>query len=99
MTLSGIVIGFNWERFPRIDAPPEEQTLSTAPIEKVNLTPRLVGERIGLSPLAVIFALLAFGHLFGFAGVLVALPLSAVLVVAVGRLRSLYVQSRLYGSS
>ena len=38
------------------------------------LTPRLVGERIGLNPLAVIFALLAFGHLFGFVGVLVALP-------------------------
>ncbi|HEX6703532.1 MAG TPA: AI-2E family transporter [Albitalea sp.] len=63
------------------------------------LTPRLVGERIGLSPLAVIFALLAFGHLFGFAGVLVALPASAVLVVAVGRLRGMYLQSRLYGST
>ncbi|WP_280152464.1 AI-2E family transporter [Piscinibacter sp. XHJ-5] len=63
------------------------------------LTPRLVGTRIGMSPLAVIFALLAFGHLFGFAGVLVALPASAVLVVAVGRLRGMYLQSRLYGSS
>jgi predicted PurR-regulated permease PerM len=68
-------------------------------LEGFYLTPRLVGERIGLSPLAVIFALLAFGHLFGFAGVLVALPVSAVLVVAVGRLRGLYLQSRLYGSS
>jgi len=68
-------------------------------LEGLYLTPRLVGERIGLSPLAVIFALLAFGHLFGFAGVLVALPVSAVLVVAVGRLRGLYLQSRLYGSS
>jgi predicted PurR-regulated permease PerM len=62
------------------------------------LTPRLVGTRIGMSPLAVIFALLAFGHLFGFAGVLVALPVSALLVVAVGRLRGMYLQSRLYGS-
>ena len=60
------------------------------------LTPRLVGERIGLNPLMVIFALLAFGHLFGFAGVLVALPVSAVLVVGVRRLRALYVESRLY---
>lgn len=67
-------------------------------LEGFFLTPRLVGERIGLSPLAVIFALLAFGHLFGFAGVLVALPVSAVLVVAAGRLRSWYVQSRLYGA-
>ncbi|HEV7912180.1 MAG TPA: AI-2E family transporter [Albitalea sp.] len=68
-------------------------------LEGFYLTPRLVGERIGLSPLAVIFALLAFGHLFGFAGVLIALPVSAVLVVAVGRLQGLYLQSRLYGSS
>ncbi len=67
-------------------------------LEGFFLTPRLVGERIGLSPLAVIFALLAFGHLFGFAGVLVALPVSAVLVVAAGRLRGWYVQSPLYGA-
>ena len=67
-------------------------------IEGFYLTPRLVGERIGLSPITVIFALLAFGHLFGFAGVLVALPVSAVLVVASARLRNWYLQSRLYGA-
>jgi len=67
-------------------------------LEGFYLTPRLVGERIGLSPLTVIFALLAFGHLFGFAGVLVALPASAVLVVATLRLRSWYLQSRLYSA-
>jgi predicted PurR-regulated permease PerM len=66
-------------------------------LEGFYLSPRLVGERIGLSPLTVIFALLAFGHLFGFAGVLVALPASAVLVVASERLRGWYVGSRLYG--
>jgi predicted PurR-regulated permease PerM len=60
------------------------------------LTPRLVGERIGLHPLAVIFALLAFGQLFGFVGVLVALPASAVLLVAIRRIRSGYIASRLY---
>jgi predicted PurR-regulated permease PerM len=60
------------------------------------LTPRLVGERIGLSPLAVIFALLAFGTLFGFVGVLVALPASAVVLVALQRARQAYVGSRLY---
>ena len=43
--------------------------------------PYLVGDRIGLHPLAVIFALLAFGQLFGFAGVLLALPASAALLV------------------
>ncbi|WP_333783870.1 AI-2E family transporter [Piscinibacter sp.] len=67
-------------------------------VEGFFLTPRLVGERIGLNPLMVIFALLAFGHLLGFAGVLVALPVSAVLVVAVRRLRGLYLESRLYGA-
>ena len=65
-------------------------------LESLVLTPRLVGERIGLSPLTVIFALLAFGQLFGFVGVLVALPLSAVLVVAVRRVRALYHDSRLF---
>ena len=67
-------------------------------IEGFYLTPRLVGERIGLHPLAVIFALLAFGQLFGFVGVLVALPASAVLLVAVRRLRAGYMGSKLYHS-
>ncbi len=67
-------------------------------IEGFYLTPRLVGERIGLHPLAVIFALLAFGQLFGFVGVLVALPASAVLLVAVRRLRAGYMGSNLYQS-
>ncbi|HBH37657.1 MAG TPA: AI-2E family transporter, partial [Curvibacter sp.] len=49
-------------------------------LESFYLTPRLLGERIGLHPLAVIFALLAFGQLFGFVGILVALPASAVLL-------------------
>jgi predicted PurR-regulated permease PerM len=65
-------------------------------IESFVLTPRLVGERIGLHPLAVIFALLAFGQLLGFVGVLIALPASAVLLVALRRLRERYLGSRLY---
>lgn len=60
------------------------------------LTPRLVGERIGLHPLAVIFALLAFGHVFGFFGVLVALPTSAVLLIALRRVRQYYLASAFY---
>jgi predicted PurR-regulated permease PerM len=66
-------------------------------VESLYLTPRLVGERIGMNPLMVIFALLAFGQLFGFVGVLIALPVSAVLVVAVRRLQALYLGSKLYG--
>jgi predicted PurR-regulated permease PerM len=65
-------------------------------LESFFLTPRLVGERIGLHPLAVIFALLAFGQLLGFVGVLVALPLSAVLLVAIRRIQAGYLASRLY---
>jgi predicted PurR-regulated permease PerM len=67
-------------------------------IEGFFLTPRLVGERIGLHPLVVIFALLAFGQLFGFVGVLVALPASAVLLVGIRRLRRGYINSKLYQS-
>ena len=65
-------------------------------VESFYFTPRLVGERIGLHPLAVIFALLAFGQVFGFVGVLIALPASAVLLVAIRRVRLRYMTSRLY---
>lgn len=65
-------------------------------VEGLYLTPRLVGERIGLHPLAVIFALLAFGQLFGFVGVLIALPASAVLLVGIRRTKQRYVASKLF---
>ena len=65
-------------------------------VEGMFLTPRMVGGRIGMSPLTVIFALFAFGHLFGFVGVLIALPVSALIAVVVGRLRSGYAKSSLY---
>ncbi len=65
-------------------------------VESVFLTPRLVGTNIGLHPLAVIFALLAFGELFGFFGILLALPVSAVLVVALRHFSTRYVESDFY---
>jgi predicted PurR-regulated permease PerM len=65
-------------------------------LENYVLIPYLVGDRIGLHPLAVIFALLAFGQLFGFAGVLLALPISAALLVGLRRLRAAYVESPIY---
>lgn len=65
-------------------------------VESMYLTPRLLGERIGLHPIAVIFALLAFGHLLGFVGVLIALPASAVLLVAMRRAKHGYMASKLY---
>lgn len=65
-------------------------------LESFILTPRLVGERIGLHPLTVIFALLAFGQLFGFFGILLALPASAVLSTALREVRRSYLASGLY---
>lgn len=65
-------------------------------VESFYLTPRLVGERIGMHPLAVIFALLAFGKLFGFFGVLLALPTCAILLVGARQLRRVYMASDLY---
>ncbi len=65
-------------------------------LEGYVLIPWLVGDRIGLHPLVVIFALLAFGELFGFAGVLLALPVSAALLVGLRHLRAEYHESPLY---
>lgn len=58
--------------------------------------PWLVGERIGLHPVAVIFALLAFAQLFGFTGVLLALPASAALLVWLRHVRAHYLASGMY---
>ncbi len=68
-------------------------------MESVVLTPLLVGDRIGLHPVAVIFAVLAGGQLFGFFGVLLALPVAAVVAVAVRHAHARYVNSSLYDSA
>jgi len=65
-------------------------------LEGMAVTPRLVGERIGLHPLAVIFVLLAFGQLLGFFGLLLALPLSAILLVALRHGKAWYLASEMY---
>jgi len=65
-------------------------------LEGMVVTPWLVGERIGLHPVAVIFALLAFGQLFGFFGILLALPASAALLVGLRELRRKYLDSWTY---
>ena len=56
-------------------------SLAGQALDGMLITPTLVGERIGLHPVAVIFAVLAGGQLFGFFGVLLALPAAAVMVV------------------
>ncbi len=65
-------------------------------LEASLVTPFLVGKRIGLHPVAVIFALLAFGQIFGFFGVLLALPASAALLVGLRHLGRHYLNSSLY---
>ena len=67
-------------------------------IEGTVLTPLLVGDRIGLHPVAVIFAVLAGGQLFGFFGILLALPVFAVIAVVMRYLHKSYKDSDLYGS-
>lgn len=66
-------------------------------LEGMVVTPLLVGQRIGLHPVAVIFALLAFGTVFGFFGVLLALPASAALLVALRHVQRAYLTGPLYG--
>ncbi|MEM6581164.1 MAG: AI-2E family transporter [Pseudomonadota bacterium] len=66
-------------------------------VESMVLTPVLVGDRIGLHPVAVIFALLAGGQLAGFIGVVVALPVAAVLMVFIRHAINRYRASDIYG--
>ncbi|MBL4743546.1 MAG: AI-2E family transporter [Cycloclasticus sp.] len=65
-------------------------------LESVVLTPILVGDKIGLHPVAVIFAVMAGGQLFGFTGILLALPVAAVLLVLLRHLTQGYKSSDLY---
>ena len=65
-------------------------------IEGNFLTPKLVGDRVGLHPVWVIFALLAAGSLFGFVGVLLAVPVAAVIGVLARFALGRYLQSRYY---
>jgi predicted PurR-regulated permease PerM len=65
-------------------------------LESFLLTPWLVGDRIGLHPVAVIFAILAGGQLFGFLGILLALPVAAVVMVVLRYVHEQYRASTLY---
>ena len=65
-------------------------------LEGMVLSPLLVGDRIGLHPVAVIFAVMAGGQLFGFLGVLLALPVAAVIVVLLRHSKQEYQNSGLY---
>ncbi len=65
-------------------------------IEGMVLSPLLLGERIGLHPVAVIFAVMAGGQLFGFVGILLALPVAAIVMVLLRYMHAQYMNSELY---
>ena len=65
-------------------------------LESFVLTPWLVGDRIGMHPVAVIFAIMAGGQVFGFLGVLLALPVAAVVMVVLRYAHQRYLQSEMY---
>lgn len=65
-------------------------------IEGTILTPKFVGDRTGLHPVAVLFSILAGGQLFGFMGVLLALPVAAVINVFLGYFKESYLNSEVY---
>ena len=68
-------------------------------LEGMVLTPMLVGDKIGLHPVAVMFAVMAGGQLFGFVGVLLALPMAAVIMVLLREVHRRYLDSTLYTPS
>lgn len=65
-------------------------------LEGLVITPRIVGEKVGLSPVAVIIAILAFGELFGFVGILLAVPVAAILKVVLRVVVQRYRRTSLY---
>ena len=65
-------------------------------LESFLITPKIIGDRIGLSPFWVIFSLMAFGQLFGFVGMLIALPLAAICLVLIQEGKQFYLNSRFY---
>lgn len=68
-------------------------------LESFVLTPRLVGNRVGLHPLVVMVAVVAGGELFGFVGILLAVPAAAVLRVGLAEAWEAYRLSALYGET
>ena len=68
-------------------------------LESYVLTPKLVGDKVGLHPVWVIFALLAGGSLFGFLGVLLAVPVAAIIAVFVRHTIMWYKKTPIYLTS
>ncbi|HWV81988.1 MAG TPA: AI-2E family transporter [Hyphomicrobiaceae bacterium] len=69
---------------------------ATSVVDSGLLSPRIVGPRVGLHPVWLIFAVLAFGSLFGLVGVLIAVPVAAAIAVLVRFAVRLYLESEVY---
>lgn len=67
-------------------------------LEGMLLTPWLVGDKIGLHPVAVMFSVLAGGQLFGFLGILLALPVASVIMVILRHIHEIYRDSDFYSA-
>jgi predicted PurR-regulated permease PerM len=72
--------------------------ITVATLDGLFLTPKVLGDKIGLAPVVVILAILAFGEMFGFVGVLIAIPVSAMLRILGKHLLEAYRKSKLYSS-
>jgi predicted PurR-regulated permease PerM len=66
-------------------------------LEGTILTPKLVGDKIGLHPVAIIFSVMAGGQLFGFLGILLALPIASIVMVFLRHVHDIYRDSEFYG--
>ena len=67
-------------------------------MENYFLTPKIIGDRIGLHPLWIMFAVLAIGNLFGFIGIFFAIPIAGIIKVLIGYGIQYYKTSRIYKS-
>lgn len=98
ITGASIATALAFAQFPDWHRPLQVALLFAAgqTLEGNVVTPKLVGDRVHLHPLWVIFSLLAFGALFGFVGVLIAVPMAAVLGVLTRFALKRYLLSPLY---
>lgn len=91
----GVALVQFWPEFPWIIATVAVFVVGQF-VEGNVITPKLVGDQVGLHPVWLIFALLAFGLLFGFVGILIAVPAAAVIGVLTRFVIARYLESRLY---
>lgn len=95
--LALLMVALHWTGWTQVIAVVSAYTVIQM-LEGFVITPRIVGDKLGLSPVWVLFAVLAGAELFGFAGVLLSLPAAAVIKVFVLRGLAMYRNSPFYGA-